>query len=341
MIKKILMAVLLLHISTQADSIVGVWELDKDRAKISIGKTISNKDQATLIQMLVTKSWQELEFQKDGNFKLLAAPESVPDYVWQKTSSNLYAIKMRDNKKMMAKEIVLSGNDTLLWKNMMEVDNLTLYYTRIGSSKVKAERKKNKSDLQSMLHLDKVYRTKIQETENLGNVYYYIAFGKDKSYVTITSKTGNLDMTSIEDMNSLIDAKEQHDKEIDNSSLDLMDKLDKKSKNPIGGFLKSRFSVKNQKLISSYGFSDKMEMHKEAGAVGLRRASVCKEITAISKEHLKCNNETEYFLYGQAIGTSTVSSTKHNIVNIDIEKEERDAKKAADIAFIEAIKSVE
>lgn len=300
------MLILLFCISTQADSVVGVWKLDKDRAKATIDKTISNKDKATLIQMLVVNSWKEIEFQKDGTFELLAAPKNAFDYEWQRRSNNMYAIKMNNNNnKMLAEEIVLSDKNTLLWKNMMEINNLNLHFSRIGSSNVKAAIKKNNSDLLSIVHLDKVYRTKM-----IGNAYYYIAFGENKSYVSITSKSKNLSMSSIQDMNDLRDEEKMYNKEIDNSSLSLMDKI-KKKKNLINRFLRAGFSLKNKKLISSYGFSAEMGFHKGRKAIDLQQTSTCREITAINKEHLKCNNGTEYFSYGQVINSN--NNTRKNL----------------------------
>ncbi len=346
-IKKILLSSLLSFVSIHADNIVGIWQLDKENATEKIDKVIANKDEATVIKMLINHSWQEIEFNKDGTFKLVAVEDIVPNQVWKKTDNDVYMIENIKTKKFLAKQIVLSKNrKTLLWKNTFDKKGLNLFFTRSSNSKVRMQKEEESTDLANMIFFDKVYRTNMIKTVNIGDVYYYVGFGKDYSLITLTSKYGDLKMSNMQDMKKFIHQKKEYEKKIDDLSLSLREEIDKRIENEsiLSGYMVSKFNFKNRKIVNLYGFMDIMESYRDDKGVGIKRASVCKEITSINKEHLKCNNGVEYFLYhdnGVQNVTTYDTKEKTDVANFDVAKERLNETKKLDRAFEEAVKEMD
>ena len=342
---KIFISILLSFASIHADDIVGIWQLDKENAVEKIDKVIANKDEATVMKMLINHSWQEIEFKKDGTFNLVAVEDITPNQVWKKIDNGTYMINSNRTKKILGKNIILSSSSqTLLWKNIFDKNGLNLFFTRSLNSKVRTEKEKDKTDLASMVFFDKVYRTRMIKTVNISDVYYYLVFGKDKSLITITSKSGNLNISNMKDMKNLIDKNKEYEIKINNSSLSFKDKLYKKIENSFVATETSGYNFANKKITSPYGFMDIMESYTGNGNFGVRRASVCKEIISMNKEHLKCNNGVEYFLYHHNALRNTTThdrNDKADVVNFDVAKERFDEKKKLDRAFEEAVKEMD
>lgn len=339
---KIFISFLLFFTSIDADDIVGIWQLDKKNVTEKIDKVITNKVEAAMMKRLINYSWKEIEFKKDGTFNLVAVEDIAPNQVWKKIDHDAYMIENIKTKKILAKRIVLSkSGKTLLWKNTFDKKGLNLFYTRSLNSKVRTEKEKEKTDLANMVFFDRVYRTNMIETVNIGDVYYYVGFGKDYSLITLTSKYGDLKMSNMQDMKKFIHQKKEYEKKIDDLSLSLREEIDKRIENEsiLSGYMVSKFNFKNRKIVNLYGFMDIMESYRDDKGVGIKRASVCKEITSINKEHLKCNNGVEYFLYhNNALRNTTIHDRNDKV---DVDKEHFDEKKQLDRAFEEAVKEMD
>ncbi len=293
---KFLSIALIFLTSINADDIVGVWKVDKEKA-ISTIRNIVPEEERFLIERLITHGiLKELDFKEDGvlEYPLVSDVKGSWEY---KKSKKIYLVK--DAKD--TGQIELSDKNNLVYKNILGEKNLDIDYKRIAYSEIRMKEIEDKSKI----HMNRVYRSNlVRDGHFRKGLYHYIIFTDEYRFYDIKAISKDIEVTSVAGMKQIIEEEQKKfDDKFKSMSLEnIEERIDRDIKKPIKGYSSSGYKIKDNILVPSHNgeFSsivDDPKIEKTQTGVSIKTRFIpCKQIQIISREHLKCDNGLEYFL---------------------------------------------